>query len=48
MTAITHHRFITDRLGKAIDKLDCYLSARDLKNRKESISDPTMLIGLET
>lgn len=48
MTAITHHRFIIDRLREAIDKFDCYLSARDLKNRKENISDPTKLIGLET
>lgn len=30
MTAITHHRFIIDRLREAIDKFDCYLSVRDL------------------
>lgn len=47
MTAITHHRFVIDRLHEAIDKFDCYLSARALKNRKENISDPTKLIGLE-
>lgn len=48
MTAITHHRFIIDRLREAIDKFDCYLSAHNPKNRKKSISDPTKLIGLET
>lgn len=48
MTAIKHHRFVIDRLREAIDKFDCYLSARALKNRKENISDRTKLIGLET
>lgn len=47
MTAITHHRFIIDFLREAIDKFICYLSARNLKNGKKSISDPTKLIGLE-